>query len=281
VGRKKQPKITAAEINRLLDQQHPNVEKSMIAFEVGDATGGNQRRWADAVSMEFWPSRGLEIVGYEVKISRSDWLNELKDPSKSQAVSRYCDRFYLVAPPGVLGIDELPKTWGYIEVTAHEYGDQVTWGLRTKNKAPKRDVTPINRNFAASLIRCALRKYGNKEMLQTIRQEEENKARALYKNHNQKELAIAQRRLSDLQDKVRDFERISGVSINSFRYHRAGEAIAWLNNNRHRKELAEQLQMRIQQQKNMIDADQKMLDNITNWPEGGKDEQKANQEPSE
>lgn len=39
-----------------------------IFFEVGDGTGSAQRRWADAVAMNMYPSRGLEI---QVSKSRS------------------------------------------------------------------------------------------------------------------------------------------------------------------------------------------------------------------
>lgn len=43
-----------------------------IMFEVGDGTGASQSRWADAVAMNLWPSRGLQIHGFEIKAHRSD-----------------------------------------------------------------------------------------------------------------------------------------------------------------------------------------------------------------
>lgn len=54
------------------------------------------------------------VMGFEVKTSRSDWLRELKDPSKSEAWRRYCTHFYVVAPRGVVNKDELPAGWGLI-----------------------------------------------------------------------------------------------------------------------------------------------------------------------
>jgi len=37
--------------------------------------------------MDLWPSGGLEIHGHEVKVSRSDWLRELKEPEKRPSSS--------------------------------------------------------------------------------------------------------------------------------------------------------------------------------------------------
>ncbi len=74
----------------------------------------------------------------------------MKQPEKSHAISQYCDRWYLVAPQGVLGIDELPDTWGYIKATPNTLG--------TKIRAPDRDNAIIDKPFAASLLRKCLEK---------------------------------------------------------------------------------------------------------------------------
>src|SRR3546814_12925642 len=76
-----------------------------LLFNVGNATGATQRRWADAVAMNLYPSRGLELHGFAVKASRSDWLSELKQPDKSAPVQKLCDRSWVVAPPGVVNED--------------------------------------------------------------------------------------------------------------------------------------------------------------------------------
>jgi len=72
--------------------------------------------------------------GHEVKVSRSDWLTELKDPSKAEAWKRYCDRWWLVAPKGVVR-DDLPEDWGLITTTKT--------GLRVAVQAPVLDPEPL------------------------------------------------------------------------------------------------------------------------------------------
>src|ERR1700723_1265707 len=66
--------------------------------QVADGTGARRFRWADGVAMSVWPSRGYDIHGIEVKVSRYDWLNELKQPGKSAAVQQYCNRWWIATP---------------------------------------------------------------------------------------------------------------------------------------------------------------------------------------
>ena len=75
------------------------------------------------------------LHGHEIKVSRGDWLRELQDPSKSAAWSRYCDRWWLVAPPGVARREELPAGWGLMEVTGA--------ALRVTVQAPRLHPEPM------------------------------------------------------------------------------------------------------------------------------------------
>ena len=72
-----------------------------IFFEVSNATGYKANRHADAVAVGIWPSRGLSILGFEIKASRSDWKHELSNPRKADAIFKYCDHWFLVANPNV------------------------------------------------------------------------------------------------------------------------------------------------------------------------------------
>ena len=53
-----------------------------IMWEVAEGTGARGGRYADAVMMSLWPSRGLELHGVEIKISRADWKREAFDPQR-------------------------------------------------------------------------------------------------------------------------------------------------------------------------------------------------------
>lgn len=119
-----------------------------LFFEVADATGARHSRWADAVAMNLYPSRGLELHGFEIKVSRSDWLRELKDPTKSAPVQRYCDRWWIICPDGVIKPGELPPTWGHYEAKPGGTIRQVV-------AAPKLEAQPVTKEFMAALVRRA------------------------------------------------------------------------------------------------------------------------------
>lgn len=118
-----------------------------LFFEVGDATGGRARRWADAVSMSLWPSRGLSLSGYEIKVARNDWVKEMKQPAKAEAIAQYCTQWWMVTAPGIVREGELPELWGHFELHAN--------GLRVIKPAPITEAAPITPHFLAALLRRA------------------------------------------------------------------------------------------------------------------------------
>lgn len=72
------------------------------------------------------------IFGFEIKVLRSDWLNELRDPEKSRRFRPHCNAWYVVSPlKGVVKKDELPEDWGWIAT----HGDH----LAIKVRAPWND----------------------------------------------------------------------------------------------------------------------------------------------
>lgn len=109
-------KHTEASITELLRQKYAAPEWAFFAG-VPDATGFQKRRTADGIAMSLWPSRGLHLYGFEIKVSRSDWQKELQDPTKADAFARYCHCWQIVAPKGVVKVEELPPSWGLLEVT--------------------------------------------------------------------------------------------------------------------------------------------------------------------
>lgn len=118
-----------------------------LFFEVGDATGGRARRWADALAMGLWPSRGLALQGFEIKVSRSDLQSELKNPAKAESIARYCRHWWLATPPGLVRDGELPDGWGLYEVHPN--------GLRCIKQAPPLSIEPISPEFLAAILRRA------------------------------------------------------------------------------------------------------------------------------
>lgn len=114
-------------------------------FEVANGTGAHSKRYADAVAFGLWPSHGHKIEGIEIKVSRSDFLSEMKKPQKSAPVYQYCHHWWLAVPKGLVDKAELPPTWGLLELT----GDR----LVAKVKAPLLTPEPATPAFVAALLR--------------------------------------------------------------------------------------------------------------------------------
>ncbi len=118
--------------------------------EVKNQTGYQKRseRYADALALSLWPSRGIAMTGFELKMSRSDWKRELEDPSKAAEFMKYCTGWYVVAPEGIVERLELPATWGLIEVPK---GGRKR--LVIKVEAPKLTAEAWDSAFVAALLR--------------------------------------------------------------------------------------------------------------------------------
>ena len=109
--------------------------------------------------MGLWPSRGLYLTGFEIKVSRQDLLNELKNPAKADSIARYCDFWYLVlGDKNIIKQGELHHNWGFILPERQ--------GLRIVKEAVKNEnPAPIDRTFLASLMRNA---YENDYITKTV-----------------------------------------------------------------------------------------------------------------
>ena len=112
---------------------HGNGYRWVFATHVPDAAGFDACRTADAVAMDMWASKGRELHGHEVKVSRADWLRELRQPDKAQAVAKFMDRWWLIVPDAAIVRD-----WGMAVVSAI--------GIRTVKKAPRRQAEPLRRD---------------------------------------------------------------------------------------------------------------------------------------
>jgi|GEM_PF-5882092 len=136
--------ITAEHIRKALASAYQSPEW-YIGFEVGNSTGANARRHADAVAINAYPSKGFEMRGFEIKVSKSDLKTELEIGIKSDEIARFCDYWFLVVPKGLADGFTLPPTWGVIE-----YADGK---LRQKIKATKLDKEPITTGFMCAMLR--------------------------------------------------------------------------------------------------------------------------------
>lgn len=127
-----------------------------LGFMGWDDTTGRSTgplRTIDFLALDLWESHGCVMIGHEVKVSRSDWLRELADPTKGEAWARWCEQFYVVAPMGVVrDRAELPPGWGLILLPAHQEGF-ATPAPRILYRATKRKPDQLPRALTFAIAR--------------------------------------------------------------------------------------------------------------------------------
>ncbi len=191
---------------------------------VADATGARQSRTADAMAMCLWPSRGLDVHGFEMKASRADCLRELRDPAKAEALARWCDRWWLVVTDDkVVTADELPPTWGLLVLK--------TTKLHQVKLAPKLPGPPwdnATRTFLAALLRAAQKVDPSRQVLDAVRL-------AGYQAGVKDEKTLAERELRKVRDALeaeqvlrQRFETASGVHVSRHDVGRIGAAVKFV-----------------------------------------------------
>lgn len=139
-------KVTASDIKAALMKAYA-APSHRIFFEVSNDTGTRASRWIDAVAVGIWPSTGHEVIGIEIKVSRSDWQREMKEPAKAQTLMRYCTRWYLACPDGLVKPDELPATWGMLVLK--------DGAIKTKVTAKLLEPDPLTPGFMMAVLRNA------------------------------------------------------------------------------------------------------------------------------
>lgn len=118
-------------------------------WKTGRCTG--QVRTADFIAIDAWDSKQI-IHGHEVKVSRSDWLHELADPSKAEAFKQFCHHWWLVVPDAsIVRLGELPEGWGLLALR----GDTLRAVRRAPMLDPKDMPQPIWISFARSASKTA------------------------------------------------------------------------------------------------------------------------------
>lgn len=189
----------------LLERRYAPPEWALMR-EVAPRTGGGTR-YADAVAVNLWSSRGHAVNGFEVKVSRSDWLRELKQPGKAEeSVYSFCDHWWIVAPAGIVREGELPQTWGLLEVR----GDRL---MQTVN-APRLEAKPVTRAFFASLMR---RGYESIDSLARSKvQQQLETSQAEYEQRIESEVTRRTYDRENLKSVVEEFERETGLRLNRF-----------------------------------------------------------------
>lgn len=122
---------------RWVQAEHPRNGTGFGGWNPDTQKNNGPLRTADFLAIDGWESQGYRIIGHEVKVSRSDWLTELRDPSKAEAWARYCHRWYVVVPNmDIVRRDEVPAGWGVLVARGARLVTVVQSGKRTPEPMP-------------------------------------------------------------------------------------------------------------------------------------------------
>lgn len=151
-GQDERARVTERDMLDLLRERYTvdvgNGPRFAFAEHVKNFAGFETTRIADFIAIDCWPAKGLHLHGHEVKVSRSDWLTELRDPSKAEAFKRYMDRWWLVAADEqIVRHGELPEGWGLMVPARNGR-------LRVVRSAPVLTPEPLPRSMLACLLRA-------------------------------------------------------------------------------------------------------------------------------
>jgi len=190
------PKVTSSQVLDALARRHPmdgydeEPARWVFAREIIAQTGmyADAQRF-DALAVGLVPSVKYARVVYEVKVSRADWLRELRpitdvhdangyrlsshigkdaaivqelrdDPRwriterrKWDAALAVSTEFWVAAPPRCVQLDELPPEAGYIEV--RPFGKSGELRAKVVRTAPVRPTSNPGPEFWAAVLRRA------------------------------------------------------------------------------------------------------------------------------
>jgi hypothetical protein len=208
--------FSAADLSAMIDVRYSKLSW-LVLRNVRNAGGFEADRAADAIAFGLWPSTGHVIHGFEIKISRADWLRELKDPWKGEAFAKFCDYWWIVAAdPAIVHPGELRDGFGLMVPNRSS--------LKPICHAKERsDVTPVDRGLLSAILKRAAGASTEERNESFQRGVEQGKSQALSDYDHVKSRAEL------LEKRIKDFEEASGVRINEWRgAQKVGEAVKFV-----------------------------------------------------
>lgn len=198
--------VSTRDIEHALAQRYAAPEYTFLT-QVRNGTGFQRiTRTADALAISMYPSRGITITGFEIKASIADWRKELKDPDKAEAIEQHCHHWFVAAPYGMIDVNEVPRTWGLIEV-------KTDGSIRVKKTAMLREMpVPMNEYLFASIVRNIGKTMVPANSVEPLIR----KARAEGIEAGTEIAGRELKRLRSLETKANEFEQKSGVSMNAW-----------------------------------------------------------------
>jgi hypothetical protein len=205
--------------------------------EVPNDTSQKMSRACDFMALSLWDSKaGDELHGFEIKMSRADWLHELRDPDKADAFRCYCDRWWLVVPNrSIVKADELPADWGMLWVRGGK--------LVIHRGAPKFVPERMSRRLLRGMLRRAQDGPTDAALKQAHKDGFAEGRDSHAKGCAAKEL-VAEKELEYWKEMAERFEQETGVHLSQFNAKAVGRAVkVVMDSNDEKRRVAIDLEM--------------------------------------
>lgn len=212
---KDEKKYTEADLVSMIRGSHRADRGWAVLTQVCNDTGGKDRT-CDAIALSTWKSDGnKKLHGFEVKTTRSDWVREMQDLDKSETFAKHCDYWWIVAPAGVVKLEELPATWGLMEPVGN--------GLKVRRPATKLIPEPVSRGFLCALLRRVTDQSPAESELKAVELKSHKKGYEAGYASGMRDAAseagsptAVLDKLRRTEERIETFERISGVSLDKW-----------------------------------------------------------------
>lgn len=146
---------TAHSMTELL-RQHYNPDGRAMGHlfmpEIG-APGGRRRADLLVAPISIAGAKANTLIGHEIKVTRSDVMAELADPTKADPWMRYCTRWYLVvADPALVEGLTIPDLWGVMAPPSGRRTRSMTILREAPKLTPDGDMSPALSRLAAYMV---------------------------------------------------------------------------------------------------------------------------------
>lgn len=143
--------VTSKDIVKALQRHHTHIDGWVLLSELNSCTGHDPENRLDAWAICCWKRKDISnlVRAFEIKVSRADFMKEIRNPDKSWFAKRVSHEFYFVAPAGLISEDELDPDTGLMEL--------VDGDIHIVKRAKVRPLHGPKWTFVAGMLRHALK----------------------------------------------------------------------------------------------------------------------------
>lgn len=146
---------TSQTMTELLRQHYNPDGRALSHLFMPEIGAPNGRRRADLLvaPTSIAGAKANTLIGHEIKVSRSDVMAELADPTKADPWLRYCNRWYLViSDPALVDGLEVPELWGIMAPPSGRRTRSMTILRPAPKLTPDGDLAPAVSRMSAYMV---------------------------------------------------------------------------------------------------------------------------------